>query len=128
MCNFSNNLSNFDDVAGRVFATLGLENEFKVSFFFFQRSALEIVSLLLEHGANPNVPGFLFLYNIPTPHRPSKIKYDLVSISSTFYEQLLHAQIPQAPKKKIDYLTVFFAFSGSASIKAAHRMLMKLNP
>jgi len=50
-----------------------------------------------------------------------------MSISSTFYEQLLHAQIPKA-QKKTDNLTVFFALSGSVCVKAAHRMLIKLTP
>jgi len=47
------------------------------------------------------------------------------SLSSTFYEQLLHMQILKAQKKN-DNLTVFFALSGSVCVKAAHRMLMKL--
>jgi hypothetical protein len=41
-----------------------------------------------------------------------------VSISPTFYEQLLHAQIPKAQKR----------LSGSALLKAARGMLMKLTP
>jgi len=36
-------------------------------------------------------------------------------------------QNPKA-QKKIDILTVFFASSGSARVKAAHMMLMKLTP
>jgi len=51
----------------------------------------------------------------------------LGSISPSFYKQLLHAQIPKV-QKKIDNLTVFFVLSGSASVKAAHRALMKLTP
>jgi hypothetical protein len=40
----------------------------------------------------------------------------LGSVSSTFNEQLLHPQIPKAPKNTDD-LTVFVAFSGSALVK-----------
>jgi len=50
-----------------------------------------------------------------------------VSISSTFDEQFLLVQIPKA-QKKTDNLTVFFALLGFACTKAAHRMLMKLDP
>jgi len=42
---------------------------------------------------------------------------DQVSISSTFYEQLLRAQIPRA--QKTDDLTVFFALLRYVRIKAA---------
>jgi len=51
----------------------------------------------------------------------------LVSISSMFCKQLLHAQIPKVQKKTFN-LTVFFALSRSARIRAARRMLMKLTP
>ncbi len=44
-----------------------------------------------------------------------------------FYEWLLGKQIPKAQKKTFK-LSVFFVLSGSASVKAAHRMLMKLTP
>ncbi len=47
-----------------------------------------------------------------------------VSISSTFYEQLLCMQIPKAQKKTGN----FFALWGSLLLKAAHRTLMKLAP
>ncbi len=50
----------------------------------------------------------------------------LGSISSTFFEQLLNLQIPKA--EKTVKLSVFFALSGSAHVKAAHRMLVKLTP
>ncbi len=46
------------------------------------------------------------------------------SISSIFYEQLLHSQITKAQKRQ----SLFFALSGSAHKKAACRTLMKLNP
>jgi len=49
-----------------------------------------------------------------------------VSISSTFCKQLLPEDRKRA--KKTDNLTVFFALSGSALVKAAHRTLMKLTP
>jgi len=48
------------------------------------------------------------------------------SISSTFYEHLLRSDPKSA--KRTDDLTVFFAPSGSARIKAASRTLMKLTP
>jgi len=38
-------------------------------------------------------------------------------ISSMFYEQFLHLQIPNA-QKKTDNFTVFFALLGSAFVKA----------
>jgi hypothetical protein len=46
-----------------------------------------------------------------------------VSISSTFYEQLLHVQTPKAQKKTVK-LKVLFALLGSALIKAARQMLV----
>jgi len=52
---------------------------------------------------------------------------ELGSNSPTFYEQLLHTQIPKSTKKT-DGLTVFFALLGSSLIKAARKMLMKLTP
>jgi len=51
----------------------------------------------------------------------------LGSISSTFQEQLLPTQTPKA-QKKTDNLTVFFALSESALVKAICRTLMKLTP
>jgi len=50
-----------------------------------------------------------------------------VSKSSTFYEQLLCAQILKAQIKTVKLL-VFLVLLGYAQVKAAHRMLMKLNP
>jgi len=49
----------------------------------------------------------------------------LGSISQTFYAKLLLAQIPEA-QKKTDDMIVFFALLGSAYVKAASKMLMKL--
>ena len=49
------------------------------------------------------------------------------SISPTFYQQLLHTQIPKA-RKKDSQLKQFFALLGSAGVKAAHKMLVKLTP
>ncbi len=48
-----------------------------------------------------------------------------VSISPTFYKQLLGIKIPKA--QKTVKLSVFFTFSGCAGAKAAHRTLMKLS-
>ena len=50
-----------------------------------------------------------------------------VSISSTFYEQLLRLQTPKAQKKTVKSSS-FSALLGSASVKAARRMLVKLTP
>jgi len=44
-----------------------------------------------------------------------------------FYEQLLHAQIPKLQKDG-PVVNLFFALLGSAGVKAARRMLMKLKP
>jgi len=41
--------------------------------------------------------------------------------------QLLFAQVPKA-QKKTDSLTIFFAFLGSACVKASHKTLIKLTP
>jgi len=54
----------------------------------------------------------------------SKELEDKGPILPTFYAQLLRAQIPKA--QKTHGLTVFFVLMGSALIKAAHKMLMKL--
>ncbi len=53
-------------------------------------------------------------------------RFNLGSISSMFYEQLLHLQIRKA--QKTNSLTVFLALLGSACVKAVHRRLMKLTP
>jgi len=56
---------------------------------------------------------------------PSGVNFMALPVSSTFYK-LLCAQILKAQKDwQFDYL---FALSGSASVKAARRMLMKLTP
>ncbi len=47
------------------------------------------------------------------------------SILSTFYEQLLQAQITKA-QKRLTTLTVFLALLGSAHVKAARKTLVKL--
>jgi len=47
----------------------------------------------------------------------------MVSISSTFYEQLLCVKIPKA-QIDIDDWTVFFAHLGTLGVKVAHKMLM----
>ncbi len=49
----------------------------------------------------------------------------LGSISSTFYLQLLLSQIPKALKKTVK-LSIFFTLSGSRSVIAAHKTLVKL--
>jgi len=58
--------------------------------------------------------------------RPDIWDRDQGSISSTFYEQLLRSQIPNALKKNTVKPSVVFALLGSALVKAAHRTLMKL--
>ena len=50
-----------------------------------------------------------------------------VSISPTFYQQLLRVQIPKAQKKTVK-LSSFFALLGSSRVKAACRTLVKLTP
>ncbi len=50
-----------------------------------------------------------------------------VSISSTFYEQLLREKIPKEQKKTVS-LTVFFTLLESAPVKAVLKMLMKSTP
>ena len=52
---------------------------------------------------------------------------DVESISPTFYEQLLRVQRSRERKKLLN-LTVFFALLGSAFVKAACRILVKLTP
>ncbi len=59
---------------------------------------------------------FNFIYKMGSQWRV------LLSISSTFYDQLLHTQ----SARKTDNLTVFFALLGSARVKAGCRTLMKL--
>ncbi len=49
------------------------------------------------------------------------------SISSTFYEQLLHVQIPEVQKDS-QVGSLFCAFLGSARAKALGKMLVKLTP
>ena len=51
--------------------------------------------------------------------------WPLVSISSTFYEQLLCLQIPKAQKKTVKSSS-FFALLGSLSVKSDRRTLVKL--
>ncbi len=48
-------------------------------------------------------------------------------MSSTFYEQLLHTQIPKVQKRQSSCQS-FFALLGSAHVKSVHTMLMKLIP
>ncbi len=50
-----------------------------------------------------------------------------MSISSMFFTKLLQEQIPKAKKIQSSCLS-FFALLGSAYVKAARRMLMKLTP
>ncbi len=57
----------------------------------------------------------------------SRQPYHQVSISSTFYEQLLCVYVPKA-QKDTDHLTVFFTHLGSESRKAVTKRLMKLTP
>ncbi len=74
------------------------------------------------YSSTPSLPLFaVVIYGWPltlthfwhlNPKKPShsnKIKCNLVSISSTFYEQLLHAQIPNAQKDS-QVVSLFCAF------------------
>ena len=56
----------------------------------------------------------------------AEVEVVVVSVSSTFYEQLLCTKIPKA-QKKTDSLSVSFVLLGSVHIKAASKMLVKLN-
>jgi hypothetical protein len=56
---------------------------------------------------------------------PLKVVVHLGLILPTFYELLLRVQIPKSQKNTVK-LSVFFALSGSACIKAACKMLVKL--
>jgi len=49
-----------------------------------------------------------------------------VPILSTFYEKLFFPQIPKA--QKYSQAVSLFAPLGSVSVKAAHKMLVKLTP
>jgi len=50
--------------------------------------------------------------------------YYVGSISPTYYEQLLRAQIPKAQKNTVK-LSVLFSHLGPARVKAARKMLLK---
>jgi len=51
------------------------------------------------------------------------------SISPTFYEHLLLAEIPKEEKDtNTDDLTVFLSIMGFFRVKAAHKMLVNLTP
>jgi len=57
----------------------------------------------------------------------SNITRDYVSISSIFYAKLLRTEIPKVQKRlTADSLTEFMALLGSASLKAARKMLVIL--
>jgi hypothetical protein len=51
---------------------------------------------------------------------PSSSTKDQVEISPTFYEQLLHLQIPKK-QNNINDLAVFFVLLGSARVKASSK-------
>jgi len=51
----------------------------------------------------------------------------LVSISETFYEQLLLTLVPKV-QKGTDDLIVYFTHLVAVHVKVAHKMLMKLTP
>ncbi len=60
---------------------------------------------------------------------PNLTMHHHVSISSTFYKQLLHTQIPKLKSAKNTVkLSVFFALLGSALVKAERKMLKKSTP
>jgi len=50
-----------------------------------------------------------------------------VSISQSFYEQLMRAKIPKAQKKQSSHQCLF-SLLGSSQEKAVHKKLMKLTP
>ncbi len=59
---------------------------------------------------------------VPAEKHPPQTPHQ-VSISSTFYVQFLHSQIPKLQKK---YIQSFFALLGSVDVKAEPKM--KLTP
>ena len=67
------------------------------------------------------------LIKVIAKHKPKHVKSKQGSISQTFYKQLSRVQIPKSAKKLLN-LNVFSALLGSARVKAARRMLLKLTP
>jgi hypothetical protein len=59
--------------------------------------------------------------------KKEKIREEQVSISSTFYEKLFMLVDPKSVKIQLIH-QYLFTLSGSVSVKAVHRMLMKLSP
>jgi len=53
---------------------------------------------------------------------------DQGSISPTFYDQLLHVQIPKGQKDSQVISVILGTLVGSARVKTAHKMLVKLTP
>jgi len=89
----------------------------KKSFSFFI-SGLEKISSFVLYIL---LLYFLFFQSFLFTHNLSS---DQGSISSTFYVQLLHAQIPKV-QKDTNELTVFFTLLGSTSVKVSCKTLIK---
>jgi len=85
--------------------------------------SLQILSQITVSLANSNS----LKQRLVCPDKDRRPVIDQVSISSTFYVQLLRSQVPKGPNDTAD-LTIFFAHSGSTCIKAVCRTLMKLSP
>ena len=87
---------------------------FSFAYFKFSQRITKNVTLLFTRLFH-----FLFYEIVPF----STLR-DQVSISPTFYEQLLRPQIPRA--QMTVKLSSFFALLGSSRVKAARWMLVKL--
>jgi len=90
---------------------------FQISIFFVEQPINIFHVLHLKPSRKQQKTAF-----ITCVFRPNSKQ---VSISPTFYEQLLRLQIPKE-QNKTDSLTVFFLLLGYALVKAAHKKLVKL--
>jgi len=95
-------------------------------------------SVYVETGSSKTSTPLTFTIGSTAGTRTWKVKFtisqactivDLVSISSTFYAQLLRSKVPKVPNDTAD-LTSFFALSESTCVKAVYvgRTLVKLTP
>ncbi len=87
-----------------------VQNKFLISFFISRQDENLLIFVLIYSSLSKIIQTFWQ-------------DTVLVSISSTFYKQILLVQIPKVQKRLTTWLT-FFVFLGSASIKAACRKLM----
>jgi hypothetical protein len=98
--------------------------------FDFAENVPDRARVLLRYAQERprRIPGVNFINILPAALVANKFTLIVLgSISTTFYEQLLRIQIPKAQKNRVKP-SVFFAFLGSAQVKAARKMFMKSNP